>query len=399
MTPTGRDPGQVGRNQRCRDAVLVPVPDQVIRVVEFECETEHGGDRCQRNVALVPVEPDADDSLTFPFALAHDAAVNQRCRVGAGLWRGQCETGNFGACGEPGQVTFLLFVGSVMQQQFGRAERVRHADSRGRRGAAARELHDDAGVGIGRKFEAAVLLRDDHREKLVLDDVVPHVFRHVGELVADLPVVEHPAQFFAWTVEEGLLFLRQLRRRIRHQPLPVRHAGEQLTVPPNAAGFERFALGIRHLGQHLAVDVQQRFGDLLASKLDQVWHDHGAESGPQKQLPKDGAVAEDCVREDGEARSDGRAAQVDASICQEDAATHEEQQPEKTDNEAGQALLPLIQYLAVRRNTIIAALCAPSSTSRHSNDSIAARSSRNSASVASMRERLNSSISSPCTIS
>jgi hypothetical protein len=83
-----------------------------------------------------------------------------------------------------------------------------------------------------------------HREELVRDDVIPDFPGHIGVLVADFPVVQHPAQLFARAVEESLLFVRELRRGIRHQPVPVRHAREKLALPPNVACFERFTFRI-----------------------------------------------------------------------------------------------------------------------------------------------------------
>jgi len=41
----------------------------------------------------------------------------------------------------------------------------------------------------------------------MLDDVVPDFFGHVGPLVADIPVVEHPAQVFAGAIDKRLFFL------------------------------------------------------------------------------------------------------------------------------------------------------------------------------------------------
>ena len=57
-----------------------------------------------------------------------------------------------------------------------------------------------------RKPQAAVLLRNNHCEEFVFLDELPGVLRHISELVADLPLVEHRAQFFAGAVEKRLLF-------------------------------------------------------------------------------------------------------------------------------------------------------------------------------------------------
>ena len=54
------DARQVGRHQRDRDADLVALADEMIGIVELEGEPDHGRDRAERDVALVPVEPDAE---------------------------------------------------------------------------------------------------------------------------------------------------------------------------------------------------------------------------------------------------------------------------------------------------------------------------------------------------
>jgi hypothetical protein len=110
------DARRARRNQRRGDAVLVLAADQVVRVVEFEREAQDRRDRGERDVALVPVQANADDLFAFPFALADDAGVDQRRGVGAGLRRGQCETRDLGAVGQAGQVALFLRVGAVVQE-------------------------------------------------------------------------------------------------------------------------------------------------------------------------------------------------------------------------------------------------------------------------------------------
>ncbi len=124
------DARQVGGYQGGSDAVFILVADQVIRVVQLEGEAEHRRDRGQRDVALVPVQANAGDRLAFPFALADDAAVDDRSRVRAGLRRSQGKAGDFGARGQAGQVTLFLFLRTVVKQQFRRSQRVGDADRR-----------------------------------------------------------------------------------------------------------------------------------------------------------------------------------------------------------------------------------------------------------------------------
>ncbi len=299
----------------------------MVRVVELEGETEDGRDRRERDVTLVPVEADARDRLALPLALADDAAVDQRGGIGTGLRRRQGKAGNFLAASKPGQVAVLLLLGTVVQQQLGRAQRIRHADRAGGNRAAAGELLDDDRVGVRRELEAAVLLRDDHREELLLDDVVPDLPRQVADLVVDLPVVDHAAEFFAGTVDERLLFLRELRRREGHQLVPVGHAREQLAIPPDVSGFQRLPLRIRHRRQHLPIDFQEWLGDLLASNLDQVRHHHQREQGPEDDQPPPRTVTEYRVGDQRETCGNRRRAQIDALVSEIDCAADEQQRP------------------------------------------------------------------------
>ena len=223
-----------------------------------------------------------------------------------------------------------------MQQQFGRSQRIGNANRAGCDRAAARELLDDDRVRVGGELEAPVLLRDDHREEFLLDDVVPDVFRHVAEFVVDRPVVDHAAQLFAWAVHESLFFLGQFRRREGHELVPFRHAREQFAVPPDAAGFERFAFGARHRRQHLAVDLEQRFGDLLAAYLDQVGHDHDPEQDPQQDKPPPRAAAEHGVGDKRGAGGDRGSAQVYALVGEKDTAADEQQRPEQASGKSRQ---------------------------------------------------------------
>ena len=73
MPAADLDAGQIGRHQRDRDADVVAVADQVIGIVELERKTDQGRDRRQRDVALIPVEPDAEHLAPLPGAAADHA--------------------------------------------------------------------------------------------------------------------------------------------------------------------------------------------------------------------------------------------------------------------------------------------------------------------------------------
>ena len=170
----------------------------------------------------------------------------------------------------------------------------------------------------------------------MLDDVLPHILRQVGVFVTNGPVVEHFAERLAGPIEKCLFLLRQLRRRIRHQAIPVRHAGKQFAVPPDITGLERLAFGIRHRWQHLSIDVEQWFGKFFAPYLDQVRHDHQAEYGPQNQQPVPCASAEIRIGGESKPRGNCRCAQVNALIREKSGAADKQQQPEKTDSDTEQ---------------------------------------------------------------
>ena len=105
----------VGRNECCRDSILVLVANKVLRIVQFESEPENRRYRGKGDVTLVPVEAYSSNGLAIPLALADDTIVDQRCGIRSGLWGGQCKTRYFCARGEAGQVALLLLVGAIVQ--------------------------------------------------------------------------------------------------------------------------------------------------------------------------------------------------------------------------------------------------------------------------------------------
>ena len=139
------------------------------------------------------------------------------------------------------------------------------------------------------------MLRDYHCEELLLDNEVPDILRHVSKLVADLPVVEHPAELLAGPIEKSRFFVRQLRRRVRHQAIPIGHAREEFAVPPYVARFKRLALGVRHRRQHSSIYGQQRFRELLAPNFNEIRQYHHPEGRQQEKIPQEGAIAEEQV--------------------------------------------------------------------------------------------------------
>src|SRR6185503_8385207 len=298
-------------------------------VIELECETHDGRDRCERDVAFVPVEPDADGLAALPRALADDAAVDERRRVGTDTRRRQREARNLVAARQARQPILLLLVGAVVQQQLGGAERVRYADRRRGDGAARRQLCENHRARERRELQPAVLLRDDHCEEFVVLQELPDVRRHVGELVRDLPLVEDSAELLGRAVEERLLLGRELRRRQVLEAAPIGHAREKLAVPPDVAGFERLLLRLRHARQHASVNAEQAPRDVVAAKLLDVQQREQPKQRDQQQLPEEPAVAEKQVSEQQRAKDDRRRLQVRAPIRESQQRSDQEHEPDQ----------------------------------------------------------------------
>ena len=215
------DAGQLHRDQRGRDPVVVDLADQMLGVIKLEREAKHCRDRRERDVALVPVELDADDLGALVDAPRDDAVVDDRRRVGADPRRGQREAWHLVARREAGQPILLLLLGAVVQQELGRSERVRHADRRRGGGVSRRHLHEHHRACERREAESAVARGDDHCEELLVLQELPDLGRHVEQLVGDLPVVEHSAELLDRPVEERLLLRRELRRGQAQQLAPI----------------------------------------------------------------------------------------------------------------------------------------------------------------------------------
>ncbi len=85
--------------------------------------------------------------------------------------------------------------------------------------------------------------------------------------VADLPVVDHPAELLGGAIEEGLLLGRQNDRRDGAQTVPVRAPGEQLGIEADRAGLQRLLLGLGDLRQGAADRAERRLDDKAAAHL------------------------------------------------------------------------------------------------------------------------------------
>ncbi len=124
--------------------------------------------------------------------------------------------------------------------------------------------------------------------------------------MSDVPAIDHPAQFLARAVDEGLFLLAELRRREFGQSIPVGHAGKQLALPPDRARVERLALGIGHGGQQLSIDLERRPGDFFPPELGHVGHDQHGEAEPQQNQREEIPGAVKGVNDDRGAGDNGR---------------------------------------------------------------------------------------------
>ena len=118
----GIDARMIVGDQRAGDADMFLVAQQAVRIIKMESQAEHRAHRRQRDVALVPGDAHAEHFLALVHALADDAAIGNRGRIGTGPRAGQRKGRHFDALGQARQVVVLLRFGAVMQQQFGRAE-------------------------------------------------------------------------------------------------------------------------------------------------------------------------------------------------------------------------------------------------------------------------------------
>ena len=91
MAAADLDAGQMGRDQRHRDAEFFLRADQMIGIVGLEREAQQRRHRSERDVALVPVEPQAEHLAALEIALADDAASRSSRRRRSRLpgWSGR----------------------------------------------------------------------------------------------------------------------------------------------------------------------------------------------------------------------------------------------------------------------------------------------------------------------
>ena len=81
MAGTGFNPGGIYRDECAGDPERGFFTEQFVRVIQFKGETQYCGDRCQGDIAFIPVQAHAEHLFTLPFA----GADNPGIRNGTGI--------------------------------------------------------------------------------------------------------------------------------------------------------------------------------------------------------------------------------------------------------------------------------------------------------------------------
>ena len=271
-------------NQCQGDAPVFFATQQAFGVLQLEGQANHRGHRRQGNVALVEIEANTKHFLAIDRLLADHAGIGNGGGIGTGGGGGQGKTGDFLTHRQAGQIIIFLLLGAVFFQQLRRPQGIGHRHVRSHHGGTAGQLLQHRRMGHGGKFQTAVFLGNNHAEKLVFLDKVPHFRRHVTFFVTDFPVVNHGAQFTHRPVHERLLLGTQFRLGNLVQLVKIWLATENFAVPAHIAGFQRHALGVRQLGQGLLVKFQERLGQVVLTRgLMQQHKSHRAKQQPGQQ--------------------------------------------------------------------------------------------------------------------
>ncbi len=264
----------VTRDQGQRNATVFFVAQQLFRVEQAECQAHHSGNRRQGDPAFLEIEAHPDHFLAIDDLLADHAGIRQRGGVGACAGAGQAKTGDFTAIGQARQIVILLCLGAVLEQQLTGAQGVGDTDGHHQRFVGGKLLQYH-GLRLGREAQTTVLLRDDHAEEAFLLQVIPQFLGQVGTLLGDVPGVAHACRLGALHIQKGLLFFAQPVILEIQQRLPLGLAGKQLSIPGDAARFQRGALGGRHLGGHFLEGGKDAWGQPEATQGGQTGHGHG----------------------------------------------------------------------------------------------------------------------------
>ena len=104
----------VGGNQRKGNAKRLFVAEQVVRVIGLEGQAEHGGNRAQGDVALLPSDAQAQHLFAVELPFADNALVGHGAGIRAGIRRSQGKAGDVFATRQARQIVLFLLLGVVI---------------------------------------------------------------------------------------------------------------------------------------------------------------------------------------------------------------------------------------------------------------------------------------------
>ncbi|MNQ69999.1 hypothetical protein D3C85_846210 [compost metagenome] len=193
----------------------------------------------------------------------------------------------------------------------------------------ARQFHRHLRVGIGGEALAAKLLGDDQGEKAVVLDEGPGLRRQVHGLT-ELPFTDHGAECFGRPVDESLFLFIQLRFGIGQQFAPVRTATEQFAVPPDRAGVDGIAFGLRHRRQGFLEPVEHRRAEQFAAQVGQQQRrGDGGDQHPENQQQPARCAAESAHGHDIDGHDDQGGQRGDAAVGQISNPDQQNQYPQQ----------------------------------------------------------------------
>ena len=153
-----------GGHEHAGDAHVLALAQAVVGVDDLHRETDQGGDRSERDVALLEGQAEEETAVR---GREDDAPRAHGRRVRPRLGLGEGEAGDLLSAGEAGEVVVLLVPGAVGGEQLGRPHGVGDEDERGEGEGARGQLAEDGGAAEGGEFPPAVLLGDHEPEEAV----------------------------------------------------------------------------------------------------------------------------------------------------------------------------------------------------------------------------------------
>ncbi|MNS74510.1 hypothetical protein D3C72_1079880 [compost metagenome] len=193
MAPTDLHARRLGGHQRHRNTDVFGAAQNAIGVRHLERQPQHRGHRPQGDVALVPIQADADEFATIHHLAAHHAGIHHGRGIRARFGAGEAKARYFAAIGQARQPVIALRGRAELHQQFARPQRIRHHDRDARRDRIGGNAPHHFGMRIGRKAQATVAARNDHAEKALRFQEVPHARGQVTPVPGDVPFVQHGA--------------------------------------------------------------------------------------------------------------------------------------------------------------------------------------------------------------